>query len=50
MVTVDELPTILEIARVGLAMRFDEIAKELGLSDEELKRIQADINDLLNKE
>lgn len=50
MITVDELPTILEIARVGLAMRFDEIAEELDLSDEELKRIQADINDLLNKE
>ena len=50
MVTVDELPTILEIARLGLAMCFDEIAEELDLSDEELKRIQADINELLNKE
>jgi hypothetical protein len=50
MITVDELPTILEIARLGLAMCFDEIAEELDLSDEELKRIQADINDLLNKE
>lgn len=49
MITVDELPTVLEIARVGLAMCFDEIAEELDLSDEELKRIQADINDLLNK-
>ena len=49
MISVDELPTILEIARVGLAMRFDEIAEELDLSDEELKRIQADINELLNQ-
>jgi hypothetical protein len=40
MITVDELPTIFEIARVGLAMYFDEIAEELDLSDEELKRIQ----------
>ena len=40
MITVDELPTVLEIARLGLAMCFDEIAEELDLSDEELKRIQ----------
>lgn len=40
MITVDELPTIFEIARIGLAMYFDEIAEELDLSDEELKRIQ----------
>jgi hypothetical protein len=40
MITVDELPTIFEIARIGLAMCFDEIAEELDLSDEELKRIQ----------
>ena len=48
--TMADLNGVLEIARVGLAMRFDEIAKELDLSDEELKRIQADINELLNKE
>jgi hypothetical protein len=40
MITVNELPTIFEIARIGLAMYFDEIAEELDLSDEELKRIQ----------
>lgn len=50
MITADELPTILEIARVGLAMCFDEIAEELDLSDEELTRIQADINKLLKLE
>jgi hypothetical protein len=50
MITVDELPTVLEIARVGLAMCFDEIAEELDLSDEELKRIQADINKLLKED
>lgn len=40
MITVDELPIIIEVARLGLAMCFDEIAEELGLPDEELKRIQ----------
>ncbi len=44
MITVDELPTILEIARLGLAMCFDEIAEELDLSDEELKRIQESLS------
>ena len=48
MITVDELPTILEIARLGLAMCFDEIATELDLSDEELKHIQNDILNTLN--
>jgi hypothetical protein len=50
MITVDELPTILEIARLGLAMSFDEIATELDLSDEELKQIQNDILNTLNGE
>ena len=49
-ITVDELPTILEIARLGLAMSFDEIATELDLSDEELKQIQNDILNTLNGE
>ena len=38
-----DMTTILEVARVGLAMCFDEIAQELDLSDEELKRIQKQI-------
>jgi hypothetical protein len=50
MITVDELPTILEIARLGLAMGFDEIATELDLSDAELKQIQNDILNTLNGE
>lgn len=50
MITVDELPTILEIARLGLAMCFDEIATELDLPDEELKQIQNDILNTLNGE
>jgi hypothetical protein len=49
MISVDELPTILEIARVGLAMCFDEIGEELDLSDEELKRIQESLIEWGNK-
>ena len=37
---------ILEIARVGLSMVFDEIAEELDLSDDELKRLQLKIIEL----
>lgn len=44
MITVDELPTILEIARLGLAMCFDEIATELDLSDEKLQHILNTLN------
>ena len=43
-----DLVIILEVARLGLAMCFDEIAEELDLSDEELKRIQVDIQNQLN--
>jgi hypothetical protein len=39
----EDLTTVLEIARVGLAMVFDEIAEELDISDAELKRIQLNI-------
>jgi len=44
----NDLVTILEVARLGLAMCFDEIAEELDLSDEELKRVQTSINEQLN--
>ena len=43
-----DLVIILEVARLGLAMCFDEIAEELDLSDEELKRIQVYIQNQLN--
>ena len=43
-----DLVIILEVARLGLAMCFDEIAEELDISDEELKRIQVDIQNQLN--
>ena len=45
MISQEDLVTVLEIARVGLAMNFDEIGEELDLSDEELNRIR---NDLIN--
>jgi len=45
MISQEDLVTVLEIARVGLAMNFDEIGKELDLSDAELNRIR---NDLIN--
>ena len=41
---------ILEIARLGLAMCFDEIAEELDVSDEELKRIKDDIQTKLQEQ
>jgi sulfur transfer protein SufE len=47
-----DLVTVFEIARVGLAMVFDEIAEELDISDAELQRIRQYINaslDLTNK-
>ena len=45
-----DLVAVLEIARLGLAMSFDEIAEELDISDDELKRIQADIYNTLEGE
>jgi len=39
-----DLVTVFEIARVGLAMVFDEIAEELDISDAELQRIRRYIN------
>jgi len=45
-----DMTTILEVARVGLAMCFDEIAQELDLSDEELKRIQKQIQVTLGEQ
>ena len=35
-----DLTTMLEIAKVGLSMVFDEIGEELDLSDAELNRIR----------
>lgn len=43
MVSQADVITVLEIARVGLAMVFDDIAEELDISDAELKRIQTDL-------
>ena len=45
MISQEDLVTVLKIARVGLAMNFDEISEELGLPDAELNRIR---NDLIN--
>ena len=45
MISQEDLMTVLKIARVGLAMNFDEIGEELGLPDAELNRIR---NDLIN--
>jgi len=44
-----DLLTVLEVARVGLSMVFDEIAEELDISDDELKRIQVDLLETLGK-
>ena len=43
MISQEDLVTVLEIARVGLAMNFDEIGEELDLSDAELNRIRNDL-------
>jgi hypothetical protein len=45
-----DVVTVLEIARVGLAMVFDDIAEELNISDAELKRIQTDLINTLQGE
>lgn len=50
MISQSEMVLVLEIARLGLAMRFDEIAEELDLSDEELKRIRDDIQTTLQRQ
>jgi hypothetical protein len=50
MISQEDLGTVLEIARLGLAMSFDEIADELDMSDDELKRIQTDIYNTLEGE
>jgi hypothetical protein len=44
-----DLLTVLEVARVGLAMVFDDIAEELDISDDELKRIQNDLLETLGR-
>jgi hypothetical protein len=45
-----DLLTVLEVARVGLSMVFDDIAEELDISDDELKRIQTDLLETLGRE
>jgi len=50
MLSQGDLVAVLEIARLGLAMSFDEIAEELDISDDELKRIQTDIYNTLEGE
>ena len=50
MISQEDLGTVLEIARVGLAMVFDDIAEELDISDAELKRIQTDLTNTLQGE
>jgi len=50
MISQEDLVAVLEIARVGLAMVFDDIAEELDMSDDELKRIQTDLINTLQGE
>lgn len=38
---------ILEIARVGLLKSFEEIAEELDLSNEEMKRLEELLHDII---
>ena len=45
-----DLTTMLEIAKVGLSMVFDEIGEELDLSDAELNRIRDKLETLLTGE
>ena len=49
MISQSEMVLVLEIANAGLSMYFDEIAEELGLSDDQLQHIRDAIQTTLRR-